>query len=69
MFMPGETVIESDISVTGEHKGRMKLRIALQSDEQFQVCLDRSPDENGEPRSAGFAEYDGIRRNVADMAD
>lgn len=69
MFMPGETVIESDIRVTGKHTGRMNLRIALQSDEQFQVCLDRSLDEKGEPRSAGFAEYDGIRRNVADMAD
>lgn len=69
MFMPGETVIESDIYVTGGHTGRMKLRIALQSDEQFQVYLDRSLDGNGEPRSTGFAEYDGIRRNVADMAD
>lgn len=62
-------MIESDIRVTGEHTGRMNLCIALQSHEQFQVCLDRSLDGNGEPRSTGFAEYDGIRRNVADMAE
>ena len=62
-------MIESDIHVTGGHKGRMKLRITLQPDEQFQLFPDRSPDENGEPKCTGFAEYDGIRRNVADMSD
>ena len=49
MFMPGETAIQSDIRVTGEHKGRMKLRIVLQSDERMQVYPDRSLDEDGEP--------------------
>ena len=69
MFMPGETVIESDIQVTGEHTGRMELRIVLQADEHFQIHPDRGADADGNPRSFGFAEYDGIRRNVADMAD
>lgn len=69
MFMPGETVIESDIHVTGEHTGRMELRIVLQADEHFQIHPDRGADADGNPRSFGFAEYDGIRRNVADMAD
>jgi len=69
MFMQGETVIQSDISVTGEHTGSMNLRIVFQSDEQFQIRPDRRLDENGEPKCTGFAEYDGIRRNVADMAD
>lgn len=69
MFMPGETVIGSDLRVTGEHTGRMKLHMVLQSDERFQVHPDRSLDEDGEPKCTGFAEYDGVRRNVADMAD
>ena len=69
MFLPGETTIQSDIHVTGEHKGRMKLRIVLRSDERMQVYPDRSQDEDGEPRCTGFAEYDGIRREAADMAD
>lgn len=69
MFMPGETVIESDIRVTGEHTGRMELRIVLRPDERFQIHPDRGLGEDGKPKSFGFAEYDGIRRNVADMAD
>lgn len=69
MFMPGETVIQSDISVTGEHKGQMKLRIVLQANERFQIHPDRSLDEDGYPKCTGFAEYDGVRRNVEDMAD
>lgn len=69
MFMPGETVIESDILVTGEHTGSMKLRIGLRADERFQVYPDRSLNDQGEPGCTGFAEYDGIRRDVADIAD
>lgn len=69
MFMPGETVIHSDICVTGEHSGRMKLRIVLQADARFQIHPDRSPDEDGQPKCTGFAEYDGLRRNVEDMWD
>lgn len=69
MFMPGETVIHSDISVTGEHKGQMKLRIVLQADAQFQIHPDRSLGEDGQPKCTGFAEYDGLRRNVEDMWD
>lgn len=69
MFMPGETVIQSDISVTGEHKGQMKLRIVLQADGRFQIHPDRSPAKDGYPKCTGFAEYDGVRRNVEDMAD
>ena len=69
MFMPGETVIHSDINVTGEHTGQMKLRIVLQSDERFQIHPDRSVGADGYPKCTGFAEYDGVRRNVEEMAD
>lgn len=69
MFMPGETVIRSDINVTGEHQGQMKLRIALKADERFQIHPDRSLDEDGKPRCTGFAEYDGVRRDVEEMGD
>ena len=69
MFMPGETVIRSDINVTGGHKGQMKLRIVLQADDRFQIHPDRSLAEDGYPRCTGFAEYDGVRRNVEDMSD
>lgn len=68
MFMPEETVIESDVQVTGEHNGQMKLRIVFQPDRKFQVHLAKSMDENGNLECTGFAEYDGIRRNVEDMA-
>ena len=47
----------------------MKLRIVLQADERFQIHPDRSLDEDGYPKCAGYAEYDGVRRNVEDMAD
>ncbi len=69
MFMSGETVIQSDLTVTGEHKGRMELRLVLQGDERFQIHLDRGLHEDGEPKCFGFAEYDGVRRDVADMVD
>lgn len=69
MFMPGETVIHSDINVTGEHTGQMKLRIVLQADERFQIHPDRSVGADGYPKCTGFAEYDGVRRNVEEMAD
>ena len=67
MFQPGETLIDADITVTGEHTGRMRLELAMQADARFQIHLDRTPDRDGLPRSRGFAEYDGIRRDVADM--
>lgn len=68
MFRPGETWIKSDLTVSGAHNGQMKLRLVLHSDERFQIHPDMDPDENGNPKSCGFAEYDGVRRDVADMA-
>ncbi len=69
MFMPEETVIWSDIRVTGEHTGQMKLRITFLPDRRFQVHLAKGMGEDGYPKCAGFAEYDGIRRDVGNMAD
>lgn len=69
MFMPEETVIQSDIQVTGEHTGQMKLCLSFLPDRSFQVHLNRGLDGNGRPKCTGFAEYDGIRRVVEDMAD
>lgn len=69
MFMPEETVIWSDIQVTGEHTGQMKLRITFLPDQRFQVHLAKGKGEDGYPKCAGFAEYDGIRRDVENMAD
>ncbi len=68
MFMPGETTIESDLQVHGEHNGQMKLRLTLRSDAQFQIYLNMDPAEDGQPKCMGFAEYDGLRRDVADMS-
>ncbi len=47
----------------------MKLRIVLKADERFQIHPDRSLDEDGKPECTGFAEYDGVRRNVEEMGD
>ena len=68
MFRPGKTTIESDLTVTGAHQGQMKLRLELHSDERFQIYPDFSADENGQPKSFGFAEYDGLRREVSELA-
>ncbi len=67
MFQPGETLILADITVTGGHTGRMQLQLVMQADSRFQIHLDRSLDQNGLPKSRGFAEYDGLRRDVADI--
>ncbi|WP_455616967.1 hypothetical protein [Eisenbergiella sp.] len=69
MFQPEETVIWSDIQVMGEHNGQMKLRITFLPDREFQVHLVKGMCDDGYPKSAGFAEYDGIRRDVENMAD
>lgn len=68
MFMPGETMIGSELRVHGAHNGQMKLRLCLRSDAGFQIYLDRGPAEDGLPKCMGFAEYDGIRRDVADIS-
>ena len=68
MFRPGKTTIESDLTVTGAHQGQMKLRLEMYSDERFQIYPDFSADENGQPKSFGFAEYDGLRREVSELA-
>ena len=68
MFMPGETTIESDLNVHGEHNGQMKLRLVLRADAQFQIYLNMDPAEDGQPKCRGFAEYDGLRRDVADLS-
>ena len=69
MFRPEETVIQSDIHVTGAHTGQMKLRLIFEPEPGFQVHPAKGTDENGEPKCWGFAEYDGIRRNVEDMEE
>lgn len=64
MFLPGETRIRGALRVHGEHNGQMELRLTLKSDQNFQVYPDFTPDENGLPESRGFAEYDGLRREL-----
>ena len=56
-----EEVSRSDLQVTGAHTGQMKLCLTLQSDERFQIYPD--PDQ-----SYGFAEFDGVRREVGDIS-
>ena len=68
MFQPGETTIVSRVDVTGAHTGHTHLRLVMKADARFQIFPDFSEDEYGQPKSRGFAEYDGVTRNVADMA-
>lgn len=68
MFRPGKTVITGDISVTGAHTGRMDLTLCLQADERFQIHPVMAPGEDGLPQCRGYAEYDGLRRNVSDIS-
>ena len=68
MFTPGVTQIVGDVTVSGSHQGRMDLRLTLRADERFQIHPDFSPAEDGQPQCAGYAEYDGIRRDVKDMS-
>ena len=68
MFRPGLTTIESDLSVFGEHTGRMDLRIVLKSDARFQIYPDDGLNEDGRPNCFGYAEYDGLRREVSELA-
>ena len=68
MFTPGVTEIVGDITVHGAHQGRMDLRLTLRADERFQIHPDFSPAEDGRPMCDGYAEYDGIRRDVKDLS-
>lgn len=67
MFLPEETTIQSDIQVSGEHTGQMKLRLTFEPKSGFQMYPAKGCDENGELKCSGFAEYDGLRRDVKDM--
>lgn len=68
MFRPGETTVESDLTVSGAHSGRMDLRIVFRSDERFQIYPDTGTHEDGRPKCFGYAEYDGLRREVSELA-
>ena len=68
MFRPGETTIESDLTVSGAHTGRMDLRVVFRSDERFQIYPDVGTHEDGRPKCFGYAEFDGLRREVSELA-
>lgn len=62
MFSPGETVIESHIDVTGMHNGKSRFTLVFEADNRLQVTVNRD-------KSEGYAEYDGVRRIIEEMAD
>ena len=68
-----ETILESDIEMTGEECGEMKLRVTFSKTtlqiggqpEPTRVLFENA--EDGKPKSYGHAEYKGIRLNVRDV--
>lgn len=68
IFAPGETVVESDVRVTGEHVGEMKLRAVFRRrDVHSPAMLSFTPDEEGLPESRGWSSYDGVTLRIEDM--
>lgn len=68
IFVPGETVFEADLSVTGKHAGEMKLRAVFRRDNPAApAMLSFAKGEDGEPESRGYSAYDGVVLEIADM--
>ena len=63
-------IYEADIEMAGEERGTMKCRITLS---KIDFCTPPrilfSAGADGNPKSSGYAEYNGIRLNVSDMAE
>lgn len=68
IFVPGKTVLEADLSVTGKHTGEMKLRAVFDRDNVHAPArLSFAPGEDGEPESRGYSAYDGVVLDIKDM--
>lgn len=68
MFAAGDVVFTGDLTVTGEHQGRLDLHLCFtQKSLRDPVMLSFDKDEEGLPQTRGYAEYDGERVNAADM--
>ncbi len=62
------SVYESDLTVAGEHKGEMKLKITLTGmTKQGSPMIVFENDENGKPQSYGYAKYGETTLYVKDM--
>lgn len=68
IFAMGETTFEADLTATGEHNGEMKLRAVFTRDGvHAPAMLSFATGEDGKPESRGWATYDGVTANIADM--
>ncbi|MCR4712415.1 MAG: hypothetical protein K5707_08950, partial [Clostridia bacterium] len=69
---PGDSsvIYDGNVTVNGENNGEMKLRIVFSSGSYLAPPrLDKTPDDDGLPRSHGYAVYNGTRLDVADMRE
>ena len=69
---PGDSsvIYDGNVTVNGENNGEMKLRIVFSSGSYLAPPrLDKTPDENGLPRSRSYAVYNGTLLDVADMRE
>ncbi len=68
IFAAGDSIFTGDLTVTGEHTGRLFARIWF-SQKTLMDPVDLASDmaEDGKPKSYGYAEYDHERVNVEDM--
>ena len=63
-------IYTGNVTLEGEHKGRMDLRIAFTAGGYSNPPrLNKALDEDGLPVSRGYAEYNGKRLNVEDMRE
>lgn len=68
MFEAGENIFRGDLTVSGEHTGRLDARLVFtQASLRDPVRLSFEPWEDGEPASIGFGSYDGAMVFVNDM--
>lgn len=66
--LTSDTVYEADLELTGERRGEMRLRAAfsrLSFESPPRLLFDPAPD--GKPKSYGYATYDGVTLNIADL--
>ena len=68
IFAAGENIFVGDVTVTGEHTGRLDARVTFtQKSLRDPVMLSFEEAEDGHPASYGYATYDGETVNVSDM--
>lgn len=68
IFAMGKTTFEADLTVSGAHNGEMKLRAVFTRDGvHAPAMLSFATGEDGQPESRGWARFDGITADIADM--